>query len=219
MNKILIACLLSSTLTFGQSFEQKDSLINEVCKTLNSNKKYSDKIRLSLIEDKHIRPFLLRYPESQRQIIDLSIFYRMQLNCVEYLTILERDTAYVNKRESQVLKTKPKTKLDKIECNKFRDLKWYKWMLTNGDTVNLQIENGLWIDHFKDGSYSKLSVNWISDCEFDIKFVESDNDIMKNISRPGDTYRYRIIDKKDKYYYMIVQILRTKRIETFKLFY
>lgn len=101
----------------------------------------------------------------------------------------------------------------------FRKHKIYKYIEFNGDTTNLKIDNDFWIDNFKDGTYSKLKIYWSSDCYFDIEFINSNNEVRKKISHPGDKYRYTILEKFDNYYLMSVEITGIKRFSIFKIYY
>jgi len=70
-----------------------------------------------------------------------------------------------------------------------------------------------------DGTYSKLRFEWVSACEFEIEFLESNNRIRKNFSKPGDKYRYQIVDSKDGYYDMSVEIVGADMHSLFRMYY
>lgn len=123
------------------------------------------------------------------------------------------------KGDWETVDEKPNSVVNKKVCRKFIDHINYTYLEANGDTVKLQIENGFWVDHFKDGTYSKLKLNWITDCEFEIEFIESNNKLRKGFSKPGDKYRYQVINKKDNYYEMSVEILGTGRHVKLKLYF
>ena len=129
---------------------------------------------------------------------------------------MNRNTLSNNNWEA--VNTKPTTRLNKRSCEDFLKYKKYKYLEPEGDTVNLTIENGYWVEHFKDKTFSKLKFYWINDCEFEIEFVESNNKIRKAASKPGDKYKYQILDKKQNFYDMSVEIPETKVFAVFKLY-
>ncbi|KAA5536449.1 hypothetical protein F0919_01930 [Taibaiella lutea] len=208
--------ILSST-SFGQTDKEKDSLVSEICKTVKKTKKMSDSAIIVFVYQKHLTPFLSNYPSDKREGISDAIYFRLQRNCWEFKDIINR--RYSPKGDWQEVAEKPKTKLGKKACIHFLDYKKYQYIEASGDTVNLSIENGFWIDKFKDGSYSKLKFNWVTDCEFDIEFIESNNVTRKGYSKPGDKYRYQILEKAEHYYLISVEISGTNRYMTFKMYY
>jgi hypothetical protein len=217
--KIILASIpfIISLISYGQSDIQKDSLINEICKSIIENVEQSDSIKITMAYNRHLFPYLSKYAKEEQEIIWENLFFRLQRNCKEFKEIVDKVSE--QKGDWKSIDKKPVTISSKKTCKDFLRHKKYKYLETSGDTVNLSIKNGFWIDRFEDGTYSKLKFNWISDCEFDIEFIESDNQSRKNFSKPGDKYRYQIIDKKQTYYDMSVEILGTNRYMTFKIYY
>jgi hypothetical protein len=214
---LLISCSLLYTAAIGQTQEQKDSLVSQICTVLIETKNQPDSLRVQLAYEKHLYPFLARFREDQIDEIAMSIYYRLQRNCIEFKDILNR--ADPPKGDWESIGEKPLSILTRKECKRFLAHKNYWYLESSGDTVNLTIDNGFWTDRFKDGTYSKLRLSWTSDCEFEIEFIESNNDIRKNFSKPGDRYRYQIVDKKSGYYDMSVEITGTDRHLLFKIYY
>ena len=118
-----------------------------------------------------------------------------------------------------VLDEKPVSTISKKKSKFFRSIHSFKYLEANGDTVNLQIENGVWVDHFIDGTYSKLKMEWIDHRTFNIVFIESDNEIRKNFSQAGDSYTYQIITLKEGYFEMSLAVIDTDKHLKFKLYY
>lgn len=198
-----------SSVTFAQTEKQTDSLISIMCKFLQNNKQRSDSTRLVLVYGKHLFPFVDRYSENEREKITEKIFYRFQRNCGAFADLLNK----LNPPDDywdfwEKIETKPKPQLVKNSC---RDFVKHKFIYSdsNKDTVNMVIEKGQWIDHYRDGTYSKLKFSWIDDCEFEIEFIESTNSVQNQFSKKGDKYRYQIIDKKEKYYLVSVEAVGT----------
>lgn len=215
---LIVLFVIAGLTSYGQTDNNgEDTVVNGICKTIKETKHLSDSAMIVFIYQKHVAPFLLSFSEDKRDTILDAIGYRLQRNCPEVMKILNR----INppKGDWQEVAEKPKTKLDKKACVHFLEYKKYRYIEANGDTVNLSIENGFWMDKFKDGTYSKLKFNWVDDCGFDIEFVESNNLSRKNYSKRGDKYRYQILEKKPTYYLMSVEIAGTDRYMTFKLYY
>ncbi len=76
-----------------------------------------------------------------------------------------------------------------------------------------------WQDTFKDGSTSNLKYEWTSDIEFLLTFVESNNELRKNFSVPGDEFLYSVISMKDNYFILSVKIPTHNKYGEFKLYY
>jgi hypothetical protein len=217
MYKIFGLLFLTSSLSFGQSPIQVDSLIKEMCKTLKATNDKLDSLRFSEITELHLNPFFALYPKDEADKIWTIIYFRFQRDCMEFNQMLNRKSPA--KDGVSLVEERPKTKLNKKDCQKFFDRKDYWYIENNGDTTNLKIENGLWIDKFKDGTFSKLRVKRTSDCTFEIEFIESNNVTRKNFSRPGDKYIYQIINKEKNYYEMSAEIVEINRIEIFRMYY
>ena len=166
---------------------------------------------------KHIIPVLNNIETSQQTAAVENISFRLQRICKEYKSILER--LVPNKGDWETINEKPISKLNKEVCLDIFKTEQYYYLEASGDTIRLSIKNGFWQDHFKDGTYSKLKFHWISDCEFEIEFVESNNRIRKNLSKPGDKYRYQFLEKGRSYYKLSVEVVGANQFSTFKLYY
>ncbi len=214
---IICITLIFNLNIYGQTptAAQKDSLISEMCLNLKENLQLSDSSKMHIIYTNYFSPFLNNFPQTQHELIGTSLYYRAQRVCKEYKEILDRmnpDRVY------QKVKTVPKQIINKKECAQFRDIENLYYTELNGDTVDLKISNGYWVDKFKDGTYSKLKLRWIDDCSFEIEFIESNNELRMNFSYPGDKYRYTLIEKRKNHYFTAVEIIGTDQLEVFNLF-
>lgn len=215
--KFTIGLLFIAVISFGQSQASIDSMEHVICRSIEESTSRVDSIKVIQSFSKHLPAFLANYPENKREEILTHIYDRLQRNCATFWKILNRIDS--SQKNWEALNTSPPSTLDKNECRKFLKYKNYKYVEADGDTVNLQIENGYWIDHFKDGTFSKLKFHWVSDCEFEIEFIESNNKIRNDFSNPGDKYRYKILDKRSNYYDMSVEIPEKNIFAKFKIFY
>lgn len=209
-------CFLT-TITFGQSQYAKDSLINRICTTIDSVPGMPDSSRVALGYEKHLYPFLEKYPEEKRKEIGMGIYLRMQMTCKTFAEIILK-LAPPNSEWEQIIE-KPKRFPDRKTCRDFIKNREYSYIESTGDTVRLSVRADYWTDSFKDGTYSKLKIRWLTDCEFEIEFIESNNFIRKNLSKPGDRYKYYVIERGQNYYYLAVDQPETNKLIRFKVFY
>jgi hypothetical protein len=212
---LFISTFFSVNILFAQS-KVSDSLLNEICQSIKTSNETDDSVKVfkafSLLND-IVGPM----DDSSRSATIQYCFYRLQKTCVEFKNIL--DNHEKPKGDWQVVSSKPISKLEKKECRQILNYKILYYLEANGDTVNITMGNGYWVDNFKDGTHSKLKLNWINDCEFAIVFIESDNMVRKSFSKRGDTYFYQLIDKQDGFYNASVEIKETGQIATFRIYY
>jgi hypothetical protein len=202
----------------AQTEKVTDSLLNEVCNSIKSNKLEADSLKVMKAFEKHIFPLFDGLTEQQGDKLYEFVFIRLQRQCKEFSDILQKTTE--QQGDWQSVKEKPKLKLDKTACRSFSDRTVYYYLETNGDTVTVKLSQSVWQEKFIDGSYSKLKFYWISDCEFELEFIESNHHIRKNFSRKGDKYRYQLFDKTKNYYSTSVELPDMPGIfETFKLYF
>jgi hypothetical protein len=209
--------LIISHFSFSQMSKVNDSLLNEICNTLLSNRDLADTIRLEEIKSKHISPVIDGIEKPNQKDAANFIAIHLLRNCKEFRDISMR--LYPNKEELAGVNEKPISALDKMDCQDFIKIGKYYYIEATGDTVHLTIENNIWEDHFLDGTYSKLKFVWVNDCEFEIEFIESNNPSRKSFSRPGDKYRYQILQKGDGNYQLSVEIVGTDQFFKFKMYY
>ncbi len=81
------------------------------------------------------------------------------------------------------------------------------------------MEKGKWTDFFSDKTFSKLTYDWISETEFELVFIESNNETRSNFSVKGDKYIYQVLTKENNFYLMTVNIPGQDTFEKFKLYY
>jgi hypothetical protein len=100
-------------------------------------------------------------------------------------------------KEWKLLNGKPKSTVTKTQCRDISALKKFYYLESNTSKKTfVTIDNGLWYEEFADGTFSKLNFKWISDCEFEIEFIESNNLSRKSLSHKGEKYLYGIYNRK-----------------------
>jgi len=221
MNKLLsitiIILIFSSNLKAQlPTPSKKDSLINEVCISLKENQLLADTSQIFIVYKDFFRPFLSEYQEDKRELIAKSLYYRAQRVCSEFKLLLDRLNP---PNEYRSIKEIPKQIIKNKECKSFKSITNFYYKEHNGDTVNLNISDKYWIDNFKNGTYSKLKIDWEGDCQFTITFLESNNELRANFSYPGDKYKYTMINKTENYFEVAIEVVGTEQMELFKLYY
>lgn len=199
----------------GQSPQQRDSLVQVICNTIIASEGKPDSARIMAAYEAHLFPFVTRYSEERFEEISMSIYYRLQRNCPPFKEILDRTSP---SSDWEKVDSGTVSQLKRRHCRKFFKQEKFSYLEANGDTVHVDISNGYWTDRFRDGTFSRLSVTELGPCEFEITFIESDNESRRNFSAPGDTYRYTIIDNKGAYYEMVVTIPETNQHVRFRLY-
>jgi len=67
------------------------------------------------------------------------------------------------------------------------------------DTTFVTISNDMFLERMKNGrTYSLLNIKWQDNCKFDLIFKESNDPMKKEISKPGDVYKYEILTNGNK---------------------
>lgn len=212
----IILFLVSNSLT-AQDQKKKDSIVDVICKTIAENSTDHDTTRVNIAFEKHLYTFLAAYNETEREEVFTNIYYRLQRNCLEFKKILQK--IIPNQGDWEMLTQKPVSKVTPQDCKEFKQRRYYYYLEADGNKTKVEIHEGLWIDTFTDNTYSKLKFKWLNECEFEIEFIESNNESRKNMSKKGDAYRYSIIERTEKYYDMVLEVVGTGQLSRFKMYY
>jgi hypothetical protein len=197
MKSILTAfVLLIYFNSFSQSFEKIDSLNVEICKTLEKNKDLKNDVKIQMVNEYHLAPYLSQFKDTivQKATFD-KIFYRLQKNCNRFTEILDAQTE--NKSDWEVLKVQPQIKITKAQTGKYDIISKFYYKEYDGSIVNVTVENGFWIEKFEDNTFSKLKYRKTGYATFELEFIESNNITRKNLSKKGDKYFYQMYDESD----------------------
>ena len=218
MKKILIALLIGiSNLTFSQTISEVDSVSYLMCDYLKNLKIKNDTLKITSLYEKQLYPYLGKFEKSQVQKIGQQVYYRLQRNCVEFRNLLDRLSP---PKETVIRITKkPKPEISKKQLKEFKKQKEFHYFEVAGDTTRVKMEKGKWTDSFSNNTFSKLNYNWINETEFELIFVESNNETRSNFSVKGDKYIYQILSKEDGFYQMTVNIPGQETFEKFKMYF
>jgi hypothetical protein len=218
MKRFLITCLITMAvgLASAQSRVEKDSLVNVICSKLTELGDKIDSLSATNILVVYTYTFINDYTTDREAAneIGIYIYSHLQKNCLTFYDYAIKKSPA--NPEWQFTAAKPKSLLSKKECRGFTKRTDYYYLQMPKDTVNLATSNGLWIDSFQDGTTSKLKLKWVSDSDFELTFLESNNILRRNLSTPGEVYQYRVIDKNDSYYLICAEAVRNSRYAIFK---
>ena len=214
---IIIIGLSIQTELPAQSQNTVDSLVNEICLTITNDQNPNDSIRLFSGYVSHILAHVENNPDDNVEDFWNSIFLRLQVKCKEFINLSIR----LNKHNDNwiFVSEMPATSLSEFDCSEFYQIKKYKYIEPTGDTTSLKVNKRYWKDMLSDGTYSKLKLTKKTECDFDLTFIKSNNQIKNKLSIPGDKYRYRLIERNENYFLLGVEIETVNKVTLFKVYY
>ncbi|MFD1096118.1 hypothetical protein [Salegentibacter chungangensis] len=216
-NLIFVILIGISNHTFSQTIEDIDSVSIVMCDYLKELDIENDTLKISSLYEKQLFPYLEKVDQSKSKQIGEKVFYRLQRNCVEFRNLLDR---LEPPKEAAVRITKnPTSTISKNQLKEFKNQKNFYYFEVDGDTTKVSMNEGIWKDKFSNETYSKLTYNWVTDTEFELTFIDSNNKTRSNFSVKGDKYIYKVLSKQDNYYLMSLNIPGQKTFEKFKLYY
>jgi hypothetical protein len=201
----------------SQSNQEIDSLTFEMCKELNSQEVSNDSIKIENVFQNIFYPYLENIAAEKQEEVYNKVAFRFQRNCSEIREILHRMNP--PKDEVTFRKEEPKSQISSKELENFKQRKTFSYKEGDGKETKVEINNGYWIDHFSDQTFSKLSLEWITDNKFELIFIESDNLSRANFSFKGDKMFYKVLSKEDDHYLVGGNIEGQKDFEIFKLYF
>lgn len=97
-----------------------------------------------------------------------------------------------------------KTYKESLNCEDLKDGEFYyfasEYAKEANDTTFVTIKNKNYMERMKGGkTYSNLTINWKSNCEFELKFVNSNDPFKRELSGKGDVYSYKILATYPEY--------------------
>ena len=221
--RLSILILLLVSLHVGctsQKYVDKDQLVTEVCKELQVNRgNEDDSVKWLRVFKSHLQPYLNDLSEDSSLALYDYVTIRLQRECVAFRKIARSFNTVKANSDWQETKIEPESKVSAEDYQLFFKIGKFNYLESNGDTAIALITDSTYEDNFIDGTYSRLSLEKLRTSEFVITFVESNNHIRKNFSKPGDQYRYKILERHSNYFSMYVQPVKSKVKSLFKLYY
>lgn len=201
----------------SQTIKEIDSLSYAMCDYLKQLESPTDALRLQNLYDNQLYPFLDKLDATRSEQVGNQIYYRLQRNCVGFRDLLDR---LAPPKEAPIRSSiKPIATISKKDLKRFKEQKDFYYFEASGHTTHATMKEGFWMDTFTDDTHSKLTYNWISDSEFELVFVESNNESRSNFSVKGDKLVYQVLEKKDNYYVLSVNIPGQEVYEKFRVYY
>lgn len=69
------------------------------------------------------------------------------------------------------------------------------------DTTYVTIKEDMFLERMNNGkTYSKLKVEWLDECKFELTFENSNDPVKNAFSKTGDKYLYEVIDSTTNYF-------------------
>lgn len=199
MKKLFLLCLtifIGNNPVAAQNIKQIDSLSVEMCNTLAKKNDLSGEKKIEATFEKHLTEYFQKIKvssQAEADTISTRIFFRLQKNCtafVELLGVLEED-----KSDWVKLNEKPISKISKTDYKSFIKGGQFYYLEYDGTKVSVVVTKNSWTETFADGTTSKLTFVPKDNNEFELVFIESNNETRKNFSVKGDKYIYGIYDK------------------------
>ena len=194
-----------------------DSVSYVMCDYLKNLKIENDTLKINSLYEKQLYPYLGKIEQSKTQKVGQQIYYRLQRNCVEFRNLLDR--LEPPKETVTRITEKPKPEISIKQLKEFKNQREFYYFEVAGDTTKVIMEKGNQTDSFSDKTFSKLTYNWINETEFELVFIESNNETRSNYSVKGDKYIYQVLSKEDGFYLMTVNIPGQVTFEKFKMYF
>jgi hypothetical protein len=216
--------ILSLTIYFflnnlsAQNIKSIDSLTVEMCKSLSTITGISNKEKIESVFKNHLSNYFDKLQISSQvdaDTINTRVYYRLQKNCAIFGKILAE--LEENKSDWKTLSEKPGSKLQALDYKSFSEGGSFYYKEYNGDIVNVLLSKNSWTETFKDGTKSNLLFLPKTNNEFELEFIESNNEMRKNFSVKGEIYRYGIYAKENDELFVWV-ISKEKQFLGFKLY-
>ncbi|MBC8757245.1 hypothetical protein H2O64_21425 [Kordia sp. YSTF-M3] len=216
-NIVLLFLIGMSNLAFSQTMTQIDSISNIFCDYLKQSDIKNDTLKINTLYEKQFYTYLRNVESSKVDKVGNQLYYRLQRNCLEFRELLDR---LEPPKEAVVRITeKPTPEISRKQLKEFKNQKKFYYFEVAGDTTKVVMKDGFWTDSFTNKTYSKLTYNWINDTEFELIFIESNNESRSNFSAKGDKFVYQVLSKEEDFYFMSVNIPGQKTFDKFKIYY
>lgn len=214
---VVTALILCSSYTKAQSIQQIDSVAAMMCDHLKDLKVKNDTARLEYLYKSQLYPYIATVERAKSREVGNRVYYRLQRNCTTFSELLDR--LEPPKEAQQRVTIKPTPSISAQDISEFKNKENFYYFEVNGDTTLVHMKDGKWKDQFTDQTTSNLDYTWLNDYEFELTYLHSNNEGRSLFSAPGDTYIYQLLDKKDTYYEMSLNIPSQKVYVKFKLYF
>lgn len=214
-----IILLFQSYFTIGQTIQQIDSVTYKMCESLSNLTEVKDDVKITMIIEKHLPSFYQKFNITTQIAADSigdKVFFRLQKNCSNFISLL--NNLEENKSDWVILTQKPKHEISKKNCTNFFAGRNYYYKEYDGKIVNVVMTSDSWTETFEDNTTSKLLLRQKDNCEFELEFIESDNNLRKNFSIKGDIYKYGIFKLEEDTFYLWTSSKDNNTFYSFRLY-
>lgn len=188
----------------------EEEIAANICNCLNDNTDLVDSLKLDKCFDRYYKD-LLKLPEKEYYEKANKIEAYLSKSCKEYLE------SFGDLIEGDWIIIKNIKYLQDSNYLGFMDYSDLYYIEPNSDTTMVKIQNGIWSEKFDSALFSTLKITYTDSTSFYLEFIESNHPFKKNLSKPGDTYRYYILGKGEDHFKMAIAIL--DKIYGFKLYF
>ncbi|MEP0264295.1 hypothetical protein [Dokdonia sp.] len=217
---IPIAVLLMSTPLFSQKIHTK--IATKICKCLEKEKATTEEGLNSCFERtlmSNLDGLYKHYDAKTIDEIDMDeaggiIGAHLAKNCDYILDVFSDEAG----KESGFIESEEDLTCLDVHQGEYYYINEVK-ELNVKDTTYLTITDTMYLERMRGGkTYSRLQIEWTSDCDFKLTFKDSNDPLKKALSEPGDIYTYEII-KKTPASIIVETFFRKKKyqVEFFKI--
>ena len=207
----------ASNIIRSQSMVEIDSLSYELCDYLQNRDDQNDTLKINSLYENRFFPYLRTFEETRAELVGRQLFYRLQRNCIDFRELLDRlnpPKEAVNRKME-----KPESSISKKELRDFKNQHEFYYYEVAGDTTKVTMKDGIWIDNFSDNTFSRCTYNWLTETEFELVYLESNNETRANFSLKGDRFIYQVISKGENYYTLSLNIPGQEVYEVSKMYF
>lgn len=206
-NLTLLICLLF--LTPFQLFAQKvfDKMADQTCKCLEKNNVTTREGIAPCVEKamfdniKAVNEFYGIKSISELDGHDLGrrVGLRVGKNCPYLATVELKESGLDTLKNELIPNDTNEIVYDVPSCEKLQNGDYYYFQPPYlKDTIFVTFSDKLYLERISAGRYySMLDLKWKSNCEFELKFVSSNDPDKSLLSKPGDKYSYKIIEESE----------------------
>lgn len=210
MKKLLLGLLFVILILSSCKNLTEEEIAENICNCLNENADMIDSLKLDKCFDQHYHD-LSKLSEEEYFEKGNKIEAYLSKSCKEYLESID----FLIEGDWQVIENIKY--LQDSNYLGFKDYKGLYYIESNSDTTRVSIQDGIWIEKFDSTLFSTLKIIYTDSTSFYLEFIKSNHPFKKNLSKPGDRYRYYILGK-EKYFYKMAVVVQDK-IYGFKLYF
>lgn len=212
--------ILASACNGPERRVNRDELVSTICEGMQKAKAGEvDSLVWARLYNEHLAPQLKGLSSDSANALYDYVTIRLQRDCVPFMQMASRMSKAKYVSDWEIIAEEPESKISGDDYASFFRTGRFTYLESDGNTAGVVLTDSTWEDHLADSTYSRLSLKKLREAEFVITFIESNNRARMAMSKPGDQYRYKILEKHPNYFYMYVQPVGSKVKSVFKLYY